>query len=75
MKDIMDLHRWGKLELVRNWSDPFGDGKWSIPFWGEFLISGDGQVASFEPNLVSFLHLRCFLIIPAVLDVGQQLLG
>ena len=50
VKDIVDLHRWGELQLVRNWSDSFGDGKWSIPFWGKLLISGDGQVASFEPN-------------------------
>ena len=75
VEDIVDLHRWWKLELICDRSDLFGNGEWSIPFWRELFVSRNGQVTSLEPDLVSFLHLRRFSIVLSVLDVGQQLLG
>src|SRR5712691_7588056 len=47
VKDIVDLHRWGELEFVRDWADLLCDWKGSIPFWGELLIPGDREVPSF----------------------------
>src|SRR5712691_7301277 len=74
VKDIMDLHRWRESEFVGDRTDLLRDREGSISFWGELLIPGDREVPSFEPYLVSFLHLRSFLIVPSMLDVGQQFL-
>src|SRR5712691_11367819 len=75
VKDIVDLHRWGKSEFVRDWADLLRDREGSITFRGEFFVPRDREVPSFKPNLVTFLHLRPFLIVSSMLDVGQQLLS
>ena len=75
MKDIVDLHRWRESEFVRDQTDLLRDWEGSIPLWGELLIPSDREIPSFEPYLVSFVHLRSFPIVPFVLDVGQQFLG
>src|SRR5712691_2852114 len=75
VKDIVDLHRWGESEFVGDRTDLLRDWEGPISFWGELLIPRDREVPSFEPYLVSFFHLRSFLIVSSVLDVGQQFLG
>src|SRR5712691_6401239 len=75
VKNIVNLHRWGKSEFVRDWIDLLRDREGSITFRGEFFVPRDREVPSFEPNLVTFLHLRPFLIVSSMLDVGQQLLS
>src|SRR5260221_3440670 len=74
VKDIVDLHRWRESEFVGDWADLLYDRERSVSLWGKLLIPDDRQVPSFEPYLVSFFHLRSFLIVSSVLDVGQQIL-
>src|SRR5260221_189144 len=74
VKDIVDLHRWGESEFVCDRADFLCDREGSIPFGRELLVPSDREIPSFEPDLVTFFHLRSFLIVSSVLDVGQQLL-
>src|SRR5712691_713031 len=64
VKDIVDLHRWGELEFICNWADFLRNREGSIMFWGELLVPSDRKILSFEPYLVSFLHLHPLLIVP-----------
>src|SRR5260221_2898204 len=75
VKDIVDLHRWRESEFVGNRTDLLRDWERSISFWGELLIPSDQEIPSFEPYLVSFVHLHSFLMVPSVLDMGQQFLS
>ena len=70
VKDIVDLHRWGESEFVCNRADLFCDREGSISLRGEFLVSSDRKISSFEPDLVAFFHLRPLLIVLSMLDVG-----
>src|SRR5260221_13372426 len=38
VKGIVDLHRWGESEFVRDWADLLRDGESSITFRGGFLV-------------------------------------
>src|SRR5260221_9513714 len=58
VKDIVDLHRWRESEFVGNRTDLLRDWERSISFWGELLIPSNQEIPSFEPYLVSFVHLR-----------------
>src|SRR5712691_2297360 len=70
VKDIVDFHRWRESEFVSDRTDLLRDWERSISLWGELLIPRDREIPSLEPYLVSFFHLRSFLIVPSVLDVG-----
>src|SRR5712691_10619779 len=67
VKDIVDLHRWGESESVRDRADFLCDREGSIPFRRELLVTSDREIPSFEPDLVTFFHLRSFLIVSSVL--------
>src|SRR5712691_4637473 len=72
VKDIVDPHRWGESEFVRDWADLLRDQERSITFRGEFFVPSDREIPSFEPDSIAFLHLRPFLIVSSMLDMGQK---
>src|SRR5260221_8769226 len=43
VKDIVDLHRWGKSEFVRDWADLLRDREGSITLGGRFLFPAIGR--------------------------------
>jgi len=55
MKRVVDMPRFGELELVDDGGEDFGDGEGTFTFWGEFWVSDRAfQIPGFEPDLVSF---------------------
>src|SRR5712691_9519027 len=44
VKDIVDLHRWGESEFVRDWADLLRDWEGSITFRGELFVPSDREI-------------------------------
>ena len=57
MKHIVNLHQLGKCKSHGHRTNPLCDLEGFISLWGEFVITGDRQVATFKPDLVAFFNL------------------
>jgi len=58
VKHIVNFHRWRKCMLHGHRTNLLQDFEGSISFWGKFAIAGNGEVVTFEPDLVTFFNLR-----------------